>query len=317
MKLHAHLSAAALAVCILACPGAARAQATSAAAAEKLFQDGRALMGEHRYADACPKLAESLRLDPAVGTALNLGECYERLDKLASAWATYRKAETMARRAGQQERNAHAAARAEALERSLSYLTVAAPTRRSGLVITRDGERIGEPAWGSAVPIDGGVHVIEASAPGFRAWKQELRVAARGARVKVDVPELAADPAAAAPTAPAAASAEAPSAVQRTVGWISVATGVVALGTGFAFGVVARSKNDDAGPHCSAVDCDGEGVTLTREVRSAALVSTVLFAAGGVLTAGGVILVLTAPDRAPARVGLSLSPSISGVWGTF
>src|SRR5262245_52463521 len=40
------------------------------AAAEALFEVGRDLMKDKKYSEACPKLKESLRLDPAVGTML-------------------------------------------------------------------------------------------------------------------------------------------------------------------------------------------------------------------------------------------------------
>ena len=320
MRTTAYFQAAALAACVFAAPAVAHAQtnATSAAAAEKLFQEGRTLMGDGKYADACPKLAESLRLDPAVGTALNLAECYEHVDKFASAWVTYRKAETMARRANQQERYTHAAARAEALEKSLSYITISVPSHPKGLAVTRDGEPVGEAAWGTAVPVDGGTHVVESSAPGRRTWKKVLQLAPRGAREKIELPELEHAPDVA--TDPnASTSGDTAFPLQRTAGWAAIATGAVALGVGVVFGFVAKSKNDDATTnHCSSVDCDARGVTLTQDAKSAALFSTILVATGGVLAVGGVVLVLTAPQRAAApRVGLTLSPAAYGVWATF
>ena len=42
------------------------------AAAEALYREGRALMEKGDLDAACPKLAESQRLDPSSGTALNL-----------------------------------------------------------------------------------------------------------------------------------------------------------------------------------------------------------------------------------------------------
>ena len=51
------------------------------AAAEALFDQGVRLMKQNSFSDACPKLEESERIDPAVGTLLYLGECYERVGK--------------------------------------------------------------------------------------------------------------------------------------------------------------------------------------------------------------------------------------------
>lgn len=320
MRTLGYVAATVLAASIVASPATARAQqgATSAAAAEKLFHEGRALMADGKHEGACPKLAESLRLDPAVGTALNLAECYEHVERFASAWVTYRKAETMARRAGQLERQTAAAKRAEALEKGLSQLTISIAAPAKGLVITLDGEPVGEGAWGSAVPIDGGKHVVEASAPGRRAWRKELTLAARGERSTVEIPELSRLPATAAPASSTAPEADEAFPVQRTIGWITLGAGVVALGTGFVFGAIAKSNQDDANTHCSAIDCDADGIRLRTDARSSALLSTVLVTAGAVATVGGVVLVLTAPKRRSApRVGVSLSPAAYGVWATF
>src|SRR5512136_2811036 len=62
------------------------------AAAEVLFREGRKLVAANDFAAACPKFAESQRLDPAVGTLLNWAACEEHVGKLASAWQRWKEA---------------------------------------------------------------------------------------------------------------------------------------------------------------------------------------------------------------------------------
>src|SRR5262249_52925634 len=65
----------------------ARAEETGSAAA--LFQTGLQQMQASRYAEACPKLAESYWLDPRPGVLFTLAECEARWEKTASALAHY------------------------------------------------------------------------------------------------------------------------------------------------------------------------------------------------------------------------------------
>src|SRR4051794_40657418 len=45
-------------------------------AAEALFDEGKLLAKAGKYSEACPKFAESLRLDTGIGIMLFLADCY-------------------------------------------------------------------------------------------------------------------------------------------------------------------------------------------------------------------------------------------------
>src|SRR5262245_27685397 len=159
----------------VACPDA-RAQS---AEAEALFRDGRSLVKRGKLAAGCDKLAASERLESSVGTLLNLGDCREKLGKLASAWAAFRKAEEMAKRSGSDDkRQAEAARRATQLEPRLSNLVVEVSGAVAGLIVRRDGEVVDAAVWNTAMPIDSGTYTIAAEAPGFVAWSAPVTVAA-------------------------------------------------------------------------------------------------------------------------------------------
>jgi hypothetical protein len=286
----------------LALPTGALAQTSDiTATAEQLFEEGRSLMDKGRFGEACPKLAESHRLDPAVGTLLNLAECYEKQGRTASAWATYLEAETLATRLNQAPRATFAAQRARQLVVTLPRLAIrVTETRSEGNAVTvtvrRDGEALARPAWSTLVPVDPGEHRIEASAPGFLPFTRSVRAVA-GQPVEVVVPALVPD----------ASAAARPSSAQKTIGLVIAGAGLAAAGVGLTFGAIAKSKNDDArSNYCTPVACKQQGVDLLREADSAALLSTVLVSIGAAVLVGGIVTFVTAPsaNKAPSHASL-------------
>src|SRR5438552_1412384 len=136
--------------------GAALAQpARDPAGAEKLFSEARKLLDAGIYAEACQKLADSQKLDPGVGTLLNLAQCYEKEGRTATAWATYHEAAAAARANGQMDREKRAARAADGLELNLPKLTLTVPDAAAdkGVEVTRNGTPVPQSLWGVSEPV--------------------------------------------------------------------------------------------------------------------------------------------------------------------
>jgi hypothetical protein len=311
-------------------PRTAAAQSSAAdvkAAAEELFEQGKRLMGQGKYAEACPKFAESQQLDAGIGTMLYLSDCYEKTGRTASAWALFREAESAARASGQGERARIARERAAALEPKLSRLTVNVNPKTaelSGVAIKRDGSPLTTGLWGSALPVDPGPHTIEATAPGFRKATVKVDVGAgpKGSAVTADVPAL--EPEGSTPSAPAASSGGGGSvrvdaggkgaalSTQKMIAIGAGGVGVVGLVVGTFFGLKARSSwNEAQDEHCDGKKCDPQGVKLVDDAKGQATVATLGVGLGVLGLAGGAVLWLTAPKTAEGTTsGWHLAPAL-------
>ena len=308
-----------IAACVAA-PGMASAQnAQDKAAADVLFQQGKKLMQENKFADACPKFAESLRLDTGIGTMLWLADCYERSGKTASAWGQFLEAaETAVKTKDAREKVARE--RSKQLEPHLVKLQILVPDAASapGIEIKRDGSTLGKPMWGTAVPVDPGGHAVVASAPGFKTWEGSIDASAEGKTIAVIIPKLAPDTVAqaTAPTPgpkPETKPADRGS-TQRTLGIVAGGVGVVGVGLGVVFGLSAKSKLDDsnAGGHCLPNNhCDALGVQARSDSKDAATLSTVAFVVGAAALGAGAFLYFTAP-KGSQKAGFQIAPAIGG-----
>ena len=189
----------ALFLLVLARPSAGRAELSleppsgaEVALAETLYREGRKLVAEQRYAEACAKFAESYRLDPATGTLLNLATCHEAVGKLASAWLEFSDAARRARREQREDRVRLAEEQLRALEPRLSRLTLHVnPTPGApDLRVKLDGIVIGPAAYGISAPVNPGAHRIEASATGYEKWVLDVVVGPSADHQQVTVPTL-------------------------------------------------------------------------------------------------------------------------------
>lgn len=301
---------AAVSTALIAVAPHARAQ-QDAASAEALFRDGMTLLDSGRYAEACQKLADSHKLDPASGTLLALALCHEKQGHTASAWAAYVDAANLARRDGRRDREETAQRRAAELEKQLARLTIdLSPAARAitGIDVKRDGQSVPASAIGSPLPIDPGEHVIEASAPRKRPTRLTVRIEPSNATA-VTIPDLA-DEVAAAPASADPVHAEEPRGFhpRRTLGVIIGGVGLASIAAGGLFGMQAFSKADESRERCPSSRCsDRSALDLNDDARAAATLSNVFIGVGAAAAVAGAVLFFTAPtSRSTARLRLDV-----------
>ena len=331
----------------------ARGQSGSeaAAAAELLFTTARTLLDQKRYEEACPKLEESQRLDPGVGTLMYLGHCYEQIGRHASAWSTYRAAQSAALQVGQLERSKIARQRADELEPRLARIVVQVPKKPPpGLKVVRDGIVLGRASFGLSVPVDPGKHVVEATAPGRQSFATQLSIAP-GETGSVEIAPL--EPARSARQGPMVPASRATGSftidstgtrhaeleplaapdqgqhrgnAQRWLGFGTGVIGLVGLGIGSGYALHSASLSEDAEryrrPGTNVYDEPGFGQNeRALEARNIAAISAALGAAALV---GGLTIYLTAPqgkkqksEETLATAALVVSPAgvaFGGQW---
>jgi hypothetical protein len=288
------------AVCLwllLQCPAAH----ADPAAAEALFREGRALLERGEIASACEKLEASHALDPSAGTLLNLAACRLKQGKSATAWAHFVSAERVARNQSRPEQATEAKRRADELEPQLSVLTLLAPDAPPGLEVRRQGQLVQPASLGASVPVDPGLIIIEASAPGFRSERLEVTIGASADRRSVTIPRLqrletTGSPSVldVAPPGPAASSGRGKGSLPWAIGGV----GGGALIAGGVLGGLALSSNAKAIKACDAGD--RSACFETQERRDGqALASTICVGVGLVAVSVATIWLLTGRSEKP------------------
>jgi serine/threonine-protein kinase len=325
----------ALAMFLAALVGGAGDARADTAAAQALFDAARQLMAQGRHAEACPKLEESQRLDPGIGTQFNLAACYEHIGRTASAWSMFLEVAGAAKAAGQPEREKVARQRAAALEAKLTRLTITAPPDApEDLQVKRDGAPVGRAQWGIPVPVDPGKHTVEAVARGRRPFARTVELTTPGASETVAIPRLpagrVATPAAppppppatgpglppVAPRAPAAAAAPTPAAPPQmrrrskgmmVTGIVLISVGAVAVvGGGLAIAAACPGDTcDDTEDTFLGYDEYGEPIYMSGfdsgEDDSAAAAGVALVL-GGIVSAGvGIPLAIIGGRKVPVQ----------------
>lgn len=297
-------------------PAPAPPAAGATSRADALFQQGKQLLEQGKFAEACDLLAQSDKLDPSVSALGLLATCHEQQGRIATAWREYVEAAQRAE-AARDERGAFAKQRAAAIEPRLPRIAVRVLKPMAGLEVQRDGEPIAGDQLGASIPVDPGPHELTFSAPGHEP--QRIRLSAKeSAVVTIDAPDLAlvAGPVAC-PPAPAPPSSRLGARLPAAIALGGV--GLAGLGVGIGFGAHAMDRNSasksleeicvaESGPRgaCAA------GKDARNGAYRAATVSTIGFIAGGV-GVGVAVALLAWPSKraaAPKLGGIDVTPLV-------
>jgi hypothetical protein len=314
----------ALLLAALASPAVADEPDARVAGANALFREGDQLLRAGKAREACEKFAESQKLDPALGTLINLAICHARDGKTGTAWGEYTEALAQAEHRGQAERVEAIKREMVDLKKRLSQVHIVDHANAEKIAV--DGRPpLGPEALTAPFPLDPGTHTLEISAAGKISTKRTVTLLPGPATETLRLEPLADAPVAAAPPTPRAASAppEGERVPKRTLGLVVGGVGLVAVGVGTYFGIAAIGKKGDADKGCNGFPCTRDGLDASDAAHTDATISTVCFGVGLAAIAVGSFLFFTAKPAHGKNARLHVAPSFgrgggaleaSGAW---
>jgi hypothetical protein len=317
-----------------AAPGYAQ-PSRDAASAEVFFRKAKDAVAASDFKTACPLFYESQRLDPGVGTVLNIANCEEKLGRIATALGRYQEARDLL--AGGDARASFAEQRIAALQPRISKVTLRIHGDSSvDFDVQRDDVILSKTAMGHALPVDPGVHKYTVRAKGRSERSVEVAVKEREAKdVTLElgdvVPEAlpsVRDGSTAREASSAAINANArnslsgsPPVAERTMnsgppmnlilGGTFAGIGIAALGTGVVTGLLAASASDAYKRECPSVEvCTDAGRSEQSKGKTLSIVSPLAIGAGILALGAGAYFLFIAPKAKPQTTAWALTPVI-------
>jgi hypothetical protein len=270
--------------------------ATQAAADDKqtgaaLFQEGRELSQQGKYAEACDRFARSYELEQATGTQVNFADCQEHLGHIARAWQLFDAAAAASDREGNAVRAEYARQRAHVLVARLAPIVIHVVSPDARMTVSAAGRAFvpGKEIHGYVDP--GDVEVV--AQRGGKRFATTVTARA-GATVEVEVPALGSD------------GGEAPPSGGRSHRWLVASA---ALGAGGVAGIsisalltlsASRQYADafaegDCSHTVRGAECTAAGLSRVDDARSRANLATGVFIGGAALLGGAIATYLLAP----------------------
>jgi hypothetical protein len=306
-----------------AVPSIAHAQSENQQLAQTLFDEGMKLIGEGNFSSACPKLAESQRLDPGGGTLINLAMCREKEGKLASAWAAYNEALSSSIRDGRKERENAARDRLAAIMPKLSRCTLnVSPdaANAAGFELRLDDAPVRQAAWGLATPTDIGTHALVATATGKIPWKGSFTIKSDNESRTITIPTLEDVPVVEVVQPPPSNdhTTVQPGPENTTLAWVIGSVGVAGIVTGTISGIAVLALRGQSDAGCVG-GCTQQAVDSMNQAQSIAWVSDIAFAVGIAALGTSALLFVFAKPSVPQRASITpvIGPLYAGMSARF
>ena len=266
--------------------------------ADRFFKEGRQAAQRGDFASACRHFEESFRLDPGVGTLINIGDCAEHLGDLERAYQNYRTA--YARMPESDDRAARLRSRIESIEQKSAKISLRTDDAPEGTVVTVDGNVV-DPKKGPR-HVTAGAHVVLVTAVGRRGTRYNVTMS------EGEVRSLHATPG---DVLEAVLPTSLPPEHQKTswtrpAGIVSLGLGAATIWVGSLAGMMAIDRRDVQHVSCNVSGCTPAGVDAAHDGATWADVSTVTFIAGGALVALGATLVIVSLSSPKKTISVGL-----------
>jgi Tetratricopeptide repeat len=298
------LGGALSATLLLAAPPA---HADEVADAEALFNAAKALRDEGDYAQACPKFEASQKLDPQLGTLINIADCYEKLGKWATAWARYQAAIEIAEKRND-DRIAFVTEGKERIEPKVPKVVIRVTSAAEGLTIKRGDVEVSSAMYGVELPVDPGSIAVTVSRGEQLLDTRELQ-AKEGevtslefdlaAIAKANPPPPDPKPEPVVGPQPPVTPQEPYDPTQRNVGIIVGAVGIAGLlvAGGLELGAVIKKGQANEADACVNKFCSQGGLDAATSAKTFAEVGQWVGIGGLIALAVGATVFFTAPSE--------------------
>ena len=304
-----------LIVCFAAATAAAQ-DAPPTSEGSKLFEEGRELAKQNKFAEACAKFEQSYVLDNGVGTELNLADCHEHLGHFAQAYRYFDDASQRSSDNPTRAKFAHDRAVQLSAKLATAVVNLADP-EAAGLSVTIAGRAV-KARTATTERVDPGsitVHVATPDKVVFDGAKQ----AAAGATVIFDVAAPASSTTSTVTEAPHEDGEPDHRRRNRVIlGFGIGGVGVATLATGIIVGLVADHDYNRDTSTCSkaaTLQCSPTAQANAISDGKLADTATIISVVGAVALAAGVVVYLTAPKDlvvAPMASNQTAGLAISG-----